>query len=271
MIDGRAHAMDILKRELAPITEKAWEEIDEQARLVLRNHLTARWFVDVVGPLGREKASVNDGRLDIVRDTTEGVGYGLRKAKPLVETRVPFQLSIMEMDNISRGAADADLSPLEEAMARAAGFEDSAVYYGLEKAGIEGLADSAGTRLPAPEEAKDLRSSVAEGIAVLLDSSIEGPYTLMVDRELWMGLNSIDHGYPLLRKLREQLSGPLYYSPTLESSFLVSARGGDMELILGHDFSIGYGGSSGDVLELYATESFSFRVLEPAAVVAIGG
>lgn len=263
--------MDILKRRLAPITDAAWEEIDEQARLVLKNHLSARWFVDVAGPLGREHAAVNLGRLEVVEDIDGGVGYGLRKVMPLVETRVPFQLDVWELDNAVRGAEDVDLEPLEEAAAAAAAFEDRAVYGGLERAGIEGLFDVAGTTLPAPEDADGMRRTVADGKAAFIDASIEGPYALMVGRDTWLEINSIGRGYPLLKKIREQLEGPLYYSPELEGALMVSIRGGDMELTLGHDFSIGYEGHSGETVTLYLTESFTFRVLEPAAVIAIGG
>jgi uncharacterized linocin/CFP29 family protein len=262
--------MDILRRQLAPISDEAWEEIDEQARLVLKNHLSARWFVDVEGPMGRDFAAVNEGRLEVAEDT-DGVGYGLRKVMPMVETRIPFDLDIWELDNAVRGAEDVDLGPLEEAMARAAGFEDSAVYYGLEKAGIRGLAQAADRDLPAPEKAEDIRRSVADGIAFFIDASIEGPYALMLDHDTWLEINSIDRGYPIVRKLEEQLGGPVYFSPSIEGSFLVSARGGDMVLTLGHDFSIGYQGHSGGSVTLYATEAFSFRVLEQAAVIAIGG
>jgi len=39
--------MDILKRSIAPITDEGWEEIDDQAKEILENHLTDRKFVDV--------------------------------------------------------------------------------------------------------------------------------------------------------------------------------------------------------------------------------
>jgi uncharacterized linocin/CFP29 family protein len=42
--------MTILKRSLAPIAGSAWEEIDDQAKKVLKSYLTARKFVDVEGP-----------------------------------------------------------------------------------------------------------------------------------------------------------------------------------------------------------------------------
>jgi uncharacterized linocin/CFP29 family protein len=263
--------MDILRRELAPIADEAWEEIDEQARLVLKNHLSARWFVDVTEPKGRHLPAVNEGRLEVIEDTDGGLGYGLRKVMPLVETRIPFQLNTWELDNAVRGAEDVDLEPLEEAAEESAAFEDKAVYYGLERAGIEGLSDVAATRLPAPEDAEAMRRTVADGKAAFIDASIEGPYALMVGRDTWLEINSMGRGYPLLKKIREQLEGPLYYSPELKGAFMVSVRGGDMELTLGHDFSIGYEGHSGETVTLYLTEAFSFRVLEPAAVIAIGG
>ena len=43
--------MDILKRELAPLTDEAWDEIESKAKEVLENHLSARKAVHVKGPL----------------------------------------------------------------------------------------------------------------------------------------------------------------------------------------------------------------------------
>ncbi|NCC43822.1 MAG: bacteriocin, partial [Clostridia bacterium] len=48
-----------------PITAKAWSEIEEQAKTVLRSRLTARKFVDVEGPKGMNVGAVTLGRLDI--------------------------------------------------------------------------------------------------------------------------------------------------------------------------------------------------------------
>ena len=57
--------MDLLKRSLAPITPEAWEQIDEEAKRVLRLHLAGRKLVDVDGPYGWQHGAVNTGRLDI--------------------------------------------------------------------------------------------------------------------------------------------------------------------------------------------------------------
>ena len=47
---------------------------------------------------------------------------------------------------------------------------------------------------------------------------------------------------------------------------MISQRGGDLELILGEDLAIGYESYNADEVKLFFTESFTFRVREPAAV-----
>ena len=44
--------MEFLKRELAPITDGAWEEIDSRAVETLKSYLSARRVVNVVGHKG---------------------------------------------------------------------------------------------------------------------------------------------------------------------------------------------------------------------------
>jgi uncharacterized linocin/CFP29 family protein len=47
---------------------------------------------------------------------------------------------------------------------------------------------------------------------------------------------------------------------------MISQRGGDLELILGQDLAIGCESHNAEQVKLFFTESFTFRVLEPAAV-----
>ena len=50
---------------------------------------------------------------------------------------------------------------------------------------------------------------------------------------------------------------------------MVSRRGGDFTLTVGQDLAIGYKGHSEREVELYFTESFTFRTQEAAAAVAL--
>ena len=55
--------MNILKKSIAPITEKAWGEITLRTKQILGTYLTARKFVDIDGPNGMEMGGVSTGRL----------------------------------------------------------------------------------------------------------------------------------------------------------------------------------------------------------------
>lgn len=50
---------------------------------------------------------------------------------------------------------------------------------------------------------------------------------------------------------------------------MLSLRGGDFELTVGQDFSIGYLSHSATTVDLYVQESFTFRTLTTEAAVAL--
>jgi uncharacterized linocin/CFP29 family protein len=59
--------MDLLKRSHAPITDRAWNVIDDVAKRALRTNLKSRRIVDVVGPKGWDFPAVSLGRLNMER------------------------------------------------------------------------------------------------------------------------------------------------------------------------------------------------------------
>jgi uncharacterized linocin/CFP29 family protein len=265
--------MDILKRELAPIPAEAWAEIDLQATRSLTALLSGRKVVDVTGPMGTDFPGVPEGRL-LYPDKQPGQGltYGIHKVHHLVETRVPFELDIDEMDNVVRGAKDVDLSSLEQAAKNIALFEEKVIYHGLKDANIQGLQICADKDCPSvgktPEE---LLEAIADGITLFTERSVEGPYSFVVGPKLWSRLSAHYQGYPLKMQAENILGGSVVLSPYLvdshaEEAFLVSTRGGDLELVLGQDLAIGYESHSSSSVRLYFTESFTFRILEPSAV-----
>jgi uncharacterized linocin/CFP29 family protein len=90
---------------MAPISDKAWAEIDNQAQRTLKGNLSARKVVDFSGPHGLELGAVNLGLLKLPEgDNARTAPWGLRQVLPLVEVRIPFTLKIWELDNVDRGA-----------------------------------------------------------------------------------------------------------------------------------------------------------------------
>lgn len=262
---------DLLKRSHAPLTSAAWKEIDETARRALRTHLIARKLVDLEGPKGWEFAAVGLGRLAVEQEDTKtgNVEYGIHRVQPLVEFRVRFDLDIWELDNISRGAKDVDLGPLIDAAQRAARFEDSAVLKGFDPGSIVGLEGSAEHQsMPLPLEATGFIDTLSKASLELQRASIEGPYALALGPAPYRFLASATAtGYPLRRQVERLLEGPVLETDILEGGCLVSGRGGDFLLIVGQDLSIGYETHDAREVRLFVTESFTFRVLEPKAIV----
>ena len=107
--------MNNLHRELAPISDAAWAQIEEEASRTLKRHLAARRVVDVDGPKGSELAAVGTGHLHQIQAPGDGIQAVQREAKALVELRVPFELTRQAIDDVERGATDSDWAPLKEA------------------------------------------------------------------------------------------------------------------------------------------------------------
>jgi len=263
---------DILRRELAPITEAAWALIEQEARRVLRTYLTARTVVDFHGPLGWEFAAINLGRLHIPEQHSEnGVTWGVRQAMPLVELRVPFRLKQQEVDDVTRGSTNPDLHSLEDAARKLGLFEDTVVYKGFGHTGIRGILESSSHEaLSIEAEIEQLPGVVARAVVMMEADGVEGPYALVLSPDRYQALvQSVRPGYPLTRVVKDIIEGDILWSPVIEGGLLISRRGGDFELGVGQDVSIGYASHDRHDIELYLTESFAFRVLEPAAAVVL--
>ena len=120
--------MNNLYRELAPISDAAWADIEEEARRTFEQHVAARRVVDLKGPDGPTLASVNTGHLTGVDAPADGVIAHLRQAQPLVRLRVPFTVGRADVDDVERGAQDADWQPVKDAAKNMAFAEDRAVF-----------------------------------------------------------------------------------------------------------------------------------------------
>ncbi len=263
----------ILRRSLAPLTEKAWAEVDDQATQILKTQLSARRFVDLDGPHGWGLAAVDTGRLQLTdAEKTPDVPWGLRAVLPLLEVRLPFVVKQMELDAISRGCKDPDLESLQQAVRKASWFEESAIYHGLPDASIRGLLQvPEREKVLLPEDPLQYPRAVAQAMEILQSNALPGPYFAIFGRTPFFKLmQQVDCSDPPRRLIEEITGGSMRCSPALTDGVVVSAARGHFELTVGQDWSIGYAGHDRDDVELYITESFTFRVLEPAAVVELG-
>lgn len=264
--------MNHLHRELAPISDTGWAHIESEASFMLKTALAGRRLVDVRGPLGWEASSVSLGRVTVSQNKpVKGVGVKVRQVRPLVELRVPFEVSRTELEAASRGAENPDLAAVSAAARLAALAEDAFMFHGFGEIGSQGMVANAEDSVMMPKDVdyETFPDKVVEAVAKLRLKGIEGPYAIALGPVCYEGVTGTTHsgGYPVLDHLRSLIDGPLVWAPALDGSMVVSLRGGDFQLTLGSDFSIGYLDHNAEQVQLYIEESVAFEVIEAAAAV----
>lgn len=263
--------MDNLHRELAPISERAWAQIEQEASRTLKRHLGFRHVVDVVGPKGADYAAVGTGHMHDVESPGEGVQATQREAKALVELHAPFELSREAVDSVDRGANDPDLQPLKDAARRIASAEDTAIFEGYAGAGIDGIRNSTSNEpLSIPAALDAWPAAVAEAVSRLRLTGVNDPYRLVLGGKAYTAISgAADDGYPVLRRIRHLVDGEIVWAPAIEGGAVLTGRGGDFELHVGRDLSIGYSSNTDTAVQLYFVETFTFIQLTSEAAVVL--
>lgn len=258
----------MLYRELAPITNDVWEEIDERATEVLKSYLSARRVVHVDGPKGFAHNVITDGRLANTEELENGVCYGNYKVQPLVESRIEFDMDRWELDNLQRGAKDIDYEPLEVAMRKIALFEENAIFNGLESAVIDGINNSMELEaINFGNDAKAIMEAITKGLVELRKNFAQKPFSLVVNEEAYKRILSSETAYPLDERIKKLIGGEIIFSHVVDGAYLLPVDHEDLELTIGRDFSIGYQDHDAEKVKFFVTESFTFRVLDSAIIV----
>jgi uncharacterized linocin/CFP29 family protein len=172
--------MNNLHRELAPISDAAWEQIEQEATRTLKRYLAARRVVDVPEPKGTTLAAVGTGHTKPIDAPADGVVAVRRAANAVVEMRVPFTLTRAAIDDVERGSEDSDWQPLKEAARKIAYAENRAVFDGYAAAEIGGIRPGASNEpVTLPAAVSDYPAIVAQAVDRLRLAGVEGPYRLV--------------------------------------------------------------------------------------------
>ena len=263
--------MNNLHRELAPVSDGAWASIEEEARRTFTLHVAARRVVDVRGPEGLGLSAVNTGHLAGIDAPADGVTARLRGVQQLVELRVPFTLNREDIDDVERGAQDPDWQPVKDAARKIAFAEDRAIFEGYPAAGITGVrASSSNPSLSLPGSAVEYPDAVSKAVSALRLAGVAGPFSLLLSADAYtMVTETADHGYPVRDHLAHVVDGDIIWAPAIDGAFVLSGRGGDYELRLGQDLSIGYLSHDSEFVQLYFQESLTFLAYTAEASVAL--
>jgi uncharacterized linocin/CFP29 family protein len=263
--------MNNLHRELAPISDAAWAQIEDEASRTLKRYLAARRVVDVEGPQGTTLSAVGTGHLRRIDAPAEGILARQRLVNPVVELRVPFELDRQQIDDVERGANDSDWQPVKDAARSIAFAEDRAVFEGYKAGGIEGVRQGTSNPiLTLPTDLRDYPDVIAQALSQLRLVGVNGPYSVVLGADAYTGLSETrDHGYPVLEHIKRLISGEIIWAPAIAGGFVLTTRGGDFDLHIGQDVSIGYSSHTDAAVTLYLQETFTFLLLTNEAAVAL--
>lgn len=259
-----------LHRQLAPVTAAAWQQIGEEATRTFKRHVAGRRVVDVDGPHGYEYSARGLGRVRPITVADDRIRAQLRQVQPLVELRYPFTLSRAEIDDVERGSLDSDWQPVKDAAKAVAFAEDRAVFTGYEEAGIRGLGPaSSNPVLTLPSDPLEVPDAVASALSALRLAGVEGPYSLVLDADAYTAVSETrDEGHPVFHHIKD-LVDRIVWAPAVRGGYVLSTRGGDNQLTLGVDLSIGYDSHTATEVTLYLEESLTFSALTTEAVVVL--
>ena len=263
--------MNNLHRELAPISEAAWADLEEETTRTLKRYLAGRCVVDVHGPGGVGLSAVGTGHLKAIEAPGDGVLARQREVKALIEVRVPFELDRQQIDDVERGSADSDWQPAKDAAQKIAYAEDRAIFEGYAAAGIGGIRQGTSNPIQTlPADVRQYPDAIAQALSQLRLVGVNGPYAVLLGADAYTALaETSDNGYPVLEHVKKLVKDGIIWAPALAGAFVLTTRGGDFALHIGQDVSIGYLGHTDNVVRLYLQETLTFLLLTTEAAVAL--
>lgn len=138
-------------------------------------------------------------------------------------------------------------------------------------AGINGICEGqASETVDLSEDREGYPAAIATALNKLRDGGVDGPFAVALSERLYTELTEITKaGYPVIDHVRRLVDGPIVWAPGLTGAVVLSMRGGDFELTVGQDFSIGYIDHTTERVRLYLEESFTFWLLSQQAAIPL--
>ena len=259
--------MNNLHRELAPISDAAWARIQEEARRTFEQHVAARRVVAWPAPTARPcPASAPATSPRSTRPPT-GSSPGAH-SQPLVQLRVPFTLCSQDVDDVERGRKG-PTGNRSRTRPRVGFAEDRAAS---RDTGRRDQRDQEELVQPGAGPARrgpGLPERGQPGGEPLRLAGVGGPFWLLLSADAYTMVSDSVTATRSAGTWPASSTGRSIGAPAIDGESLRSGRGGDLELRLGQDLSIGYLSHDADTVQLYFQESQTFLVYTSEAIVSL--
>src|SRR5260370_41929685 len=92
-----------------------------------------------------------------------------------------------------------------------------------------------------PADVRQYPDAIAQALSQLRLVGVNGPYSVVLGANAYTALaETSDHGYPVLEHVKRLVNDKIIWAPAIAGAFVLTTRGGDFDLHIGQDFSIGY-------------------------------
>jgi len=121
-----------------------------------------------------------------------------------------------------------------------------------------------------PDDPRGIPDIITEALSELRLAGVEGPYSVLLSADVYTKVSeTTEHGYPILEHINRLVNGDIIWAPAIDGAFVLTTRGGDFDLQLGTDVSIGYLSHDADTVQLYLQETLTFLNYTAEASVAL--
>jgi len=138
-------------------------------------------------------------------------------------------------------------------------------------AGIVGVRQgTSNPKRPLPTDVRQYPAAIAQALSQLRLVGVNGPYSVLLSADAYTKLaETSDYGYPVLEHVKRLVEGKIIWAPAIDGAFVVTTRGGDFDLHIGQDASVGYLSHTDTHVRLYLQETFTFLYLTAESAVAL--
>ena len=124
--------------------------------------------------------------------------------------------------------------------------------------------------LALPTDPREIPDVIAQALSALRLAGVDGPYCVLLSADAYTKVSeTTEHGYPIREHLNRLVDGEIIWAPAIDGAFVLSSRGGDFDLQLGTDVSIGYLSHDASGVQLYLEETLTFLCYTAEASVAL--
>jgi uncharacterized linocin/CFP29 family protein len=266
--------MEWLRRDAAPLSAKAWTEVDDIAGAMFKQTVVARRILDFDGPRGWNHVATQLGTFEAVH--VPKYAGPTRFSRPdvmlLIELRADFSIPWADLDIFERVGPTLETKAIEDAGRDLALAEDSLVFYGTAtNPGILQSAETPRVKLSDWSQPGRVVADLLAAVEKLDTAGVKGPYEAVLSpHHYYCYLRQTGEGgvYPAAKQLGIVIT-KVHNSPVVDGAVLFSTRGGDFIITVGGDFTVGYRSHDDKAVHLFAVETAAAQLLTPEALCII--